>query len=289
MRIVMMLLALLVATAAQAQKMKSAKQKPAAIKGLVKGPYGVNYKFVTDDKSTRLATYGDQLRVHLTVRNGADSLLQSTTTQSPEGISLPLEKNPQRGGVDEVFPFLSQGDSVVVYVNSDSVFKGGNASQRPSFIALHSNIVYQLRLLSVQSTAEAEAGQTTLLKAAAANKGLSYQQTASGLGYTITKTGAGRNAAPGDSVYVHYTGTLLDGKKFDSSVDRGEPFAFVLGQRQVIAGWDEGIALLNPGAKAMLFIPSRLAYGERGAGGSIGPNAPLMFEVELIKIGGKKN
>ena len=106
--------------------------------------------------------------------------------------------------------------------------------------------------------------------------------TDSGLRYVISQAGSGPNAAPGNEVSVHYHGTLLDGTKFDSSYDRGSPFSFVLGQGMVIKGWDEGIALLNKGAKATLYIPSPLAYGPRGSGGAIGPDAVLKFDVELV-------
>ncbi|HRW68136.1 FKBP-type peptidyl-prolyl cis-trans isomerase, partial [Lentimicrobium sp.] len=86
----------------------------------------------------------------------------------------------------------------------------------------------------------------------------------------------------GKTVKVHYTGTLLDGTKFDSSVDRGQPFEFVLGQGQVIQGWDEGIAMMKKGGKARLIIPSAIAYGENGRMPTIPPSATLIFDVELI-------
>ena len=108
--------------------------------------------------------------------------------------------------------------------------------------------------------------------------------TPSGLQYEDVQEGSGAAAKSGDTVDVHYTGWLTDGKKFDSSVDRGRPFSFRLGQGQVIKGWDEGVAGMKPGGKRKLTIPSALAYGTRGAGGVIPPNADLVFEVELLKI-----
>jgi peptidylprolyl isomerase len=109
-----------------------------------------------------------------------------------------------------------------------------------------------------------------------------------GLKYTDTKTGDGATATPGNKVSVHYTGWLYNngakGTKFDSSVDRGQPFQFTLGAHQVIAGWDEGVAGMKVGGKRTLIIPPELGYGARGAGGVIPPNATLMFDVELLGV-----
>jgi len=109
-----------------------------------------------------------------------------------------------------------------------------------------------------------------------------FTQTDSGLFYHIEKAGEGNQPAKGNSVKVHYKGELLDGTVFDSSFKRNQPIEFSLGVGQVIPGWDEGIALLNKGAKATLIIPSDLAYGAAGAGGVIPPDATLKFEVELV-------
>ena len=109
-----------------------------------------------------------------------------------------------------------------------------------------------------------------------------------GLKYTDTKTGDGTTAKAGNKVSVHYTGWLSDngakGKKFDSSVDRGQPFQFTLGAKQVIAGWDEGVAGMKVGGTRTLTIPPELGYGARGAPGAIPPNATLIFDVELLQV-----
>lgn len=109
--------------------------------------------------------------------------------------------------------------------------------------------------------------------------------TASGLQYEVLTEGAGVKPSAADSVTVHYTGKLIDGTVFDSSVDRGEPTTF--GVTQVIPGWVEGLQLMSEGAKWRLYIPGNLAYGANGAGNLIGPNATLIFDVELLKVNKK--
>lgn len=108
--------------------------------------------------------------------------------------------------------------------------------------------------------------------------------TESGLKYIDLKEGTGATPTTGDTVVVHYTGTLENGKKFDSSRDRRQPFDFQLGQGQVIKGWDEGISTMKVGGRRQLIIPPELGYGTRGAGGVIPPNATLIFDVELLDI-----
>ncbi|HMS34093.1 MAG TPA: FKBP-type peptidyl-prolyl cis-trans isomerase [Ignavibacteria bacterium] len=112
--------------------------------------------------------------------------------------------------------------------------------------------------------------------------------TPSGLKYIIIEQGTGEKAQNNKAVEVHYTGYLLDGKVFDSSRDRNEPIEFILGNKKVIAGWDEGIALMSIGDKYRLIIPPELAYGSKGAGNVIPPNATLIFDTELISVSDPK-
>jgi FKBP-type peptidyl-prolyl cis-trans isomerase len=132
---------------------------------------------------------------------------------------------------------------------------------------------------SVFAESALERGQK-FLKENGAKEGI--KTTASGLQYKITKEGEGRSPKATDTVVVHYRGTLISGKEFDSSYKRNEPAEFPL--NAVIKGWTEGLLYLREGGKAMLYIPSELAYGKNGAGTDIGPDETLIFEVELIRI-----
>ena len=147
-----------------------------------------------------------------------------------------------------------------------------------------------------EATEDAEANDGEEVEASSAEAVLSdgpwaqvkagdYVTTDSGLIYAILKEGSGKEAKAGDYVSMHYTGWLRsNGSKFDSSLDGGQPFDFDLGLGRVIAGWDEGVAGMQVGEKRQLVIPSVLGYGARGSGGSIPPNADLVFDVELISI-----
>ncbi len=110
------------------------------------------------------------------------------------------------------------------------------------------------------------------------------KETGTGLKYKVITSGTGASPKPGQTVFVHYIGTLEDGSKFDSSRDRNSPFSFKLGAGQVIKGWDEGLALMRVGDRYTLIIPPELGYGDRGAGGVIPPKATLIFDVELLRI-----
>mgnify|MGYP001492372497 CR=1 FL=1 len=130
-----------------------------------------------------------------------------------------------------------------------------------------------------EATAAAETGKSRIPELNAKTV-----TTPSGLAYQDAKTGTGAAPVKGKSVKVHYTGWLVNGTKFDSSVDRKVPFDFIIGAGQVIPGWDEGVMSMKVGGKRRLTIPAKLGYGARGAGGVIPPNATLIFDVELLDV-----
>lgn len=141
------------------------------------------------------------------------------------------------------------------------------------------------RLAAVAHAEKTAAPNPTQAPTQAPTQGGTMVTTPTGLKYIDKQVGTGAEAVKGKLVSVHYTGRLADGKKFDSSVDRNEPFSFTLGAGQVIKGWDEGVAGMKVGGKRDLVIPASLGYGARGAGGVIPPNAELHFEVELLGVG----
>jgi FKBP-type peptidyl-prolyl cis-trans isomerase len=200
-------------------------------------------------------------------------------------------------GATEALKMMSVGSKASIIVPSSIGF---GEQGRGQMVQPFTTLLYDLEMVGFQSKADYDKEkaaeqlkvEATKEKAKADEMGnlakyikgnnISTKPTASGLYYIETAAGTGEKPVAGKKVTVHYTGTLLDGTKFDSSVDRGQPFEFVLGQGQVIQGWDEGIAMMKKGGKAKLIIPSAIAYGPDGRMPSIPPSATLIFEVELI-------
>jgi len=168
----------------------------------------------------------------------------------------------------------------------------------PDFTKSGEWVYYDIKMVDVQTppehAQETETKKQALMKEQIKviedklnQENISYQTDESGLIYYMETEGSGPNPKIGETVEVHYSGWLLDGTKFDSSVDRGQTFSFMLGQGRVIKGWEDALVLLKKGGKAMFYLPSDLAYGERGGGEVIPPNSILRFEIELIDITNK--
>ncbi|MBL7137201.1 MAG: FKBP-type peptidyl-prolyl cis-trans isomerase [Bacteroidales bacterium] len=215
-----------------------------------------------------------------------------------ETMQLTYGKPFDTPGFDQGIGMMKKGGKAKFIVPSEIAF---GAAGRGAIIPPYSTLIYDVEVVDVMTKSEFEKMQADQKKQLEMQQGLTKQEeagklnaylkennitvkpTASGLYYIETKKGTGARAEPGKRVNVHYTGTLLDGTKFDSSVDRDAPFSFILGKGQVIKGWDEGIALMNAGGKATLIIPSSLAYHNRDMG-VIKPYSTLVFEVELIDV-----
>ncbi len=238
---------------------------------------------------------GDKVDFHVIMRT-ADSTIFNSYQRGPQNVIIRnYPEGSKKSPVIEGLRIMSLGDSIDVTYVLDS-----NDRKRPGFQNID-KLYYSLKLLNIKTKADIDAEKAKYQKQeneiadlvtktaddyrAGRLKGI--KTTASGLKYIIHSKGNGTPPTAGDLVFVNYYGALTDGKAFDNSFKRGRPFDFTLGQGQVIPGWDEGIALLKPGATAIFFIPPGLAYGERGAGKMIPPNSELVFYVELVKVAKK--
>ena len=189
---------------------------------------------------------------------------------------------PWLDGKHTVFGCVIEGQQIVDSITQgDKIDKieihriGKDAQDWDAVTAFNSHIQKAQERIEAQKAKQAEEID---------KESVGFQQTDSGLRYQIIQEGAGQQVANGQTVSVHYKGQLLDGTVFDSSYKRQKPIDFVLGQGQVIPGWDEGVSLLKVGDKARFVIPSDLAYGSRGAGSVIPPDAALIFDVELVAV-----
>lgn len=241
---------------------------------------------------------GDFGKLHFKVSTIDGNVLYSSFEQG-EPMMWENGKEFDNKGVTEALSIMSKGSKASIIVPSSLAF---GEQGRGQMVPPYTTLLYDLEMTDVMSKAQFEKEkaekerQAAELKEKAKREEMSTLQsylnsnkisvapTATGLYYIETKKGTGVQAAPGKTVEVHYTGTLLNGTKFDSSFDRNKPFEFVLGQGQVIPGWEEGIAMMKEGGKAKLIIPSKLGYGENGQGSRIPPSATLIFEVELISV-----
>lgn len=240
---------------------------------------------------------GAMVKLHFSI-SLADGTPLFNSYERGEPLKFQYGRKFDTPGIDEAIGTLSEGSKAIVVVPSSMGFADqGQGNLVPPYATL----VYNVEIIDVMSKAEfekeqaeekqkqeqmkaqAKADEKVKLEKYLKDNNVTQKPTASGL-YFIEKTkGTGAKAEPGKTVRVHYTGRLLDGTKFDSSVDRNEPFEFMLGQGQVIPGWDEGIGMLQVGGKATLIIPSELGYGEQDMG-VIPPYSPLVFDVELIDV-----
>lgn len=255
--------------------------------------------FISEKKgSGKSPQNGEMVSIHMSV-----SLINGTKIFSSHDRGEPIEfefgKKFDTQGLELGVGLMNKGGKAKLLVPSSL---GYGAEKRGQMVDSYSTIVYDVELVNIRSLESYQKEQAKLKKDREQaeeqvkeqekkkitqyikDQGLEGRPSMTGLYYIETEAGTGAQAEAGKTVKVHYKGTLFDGKKFDASYDRGEPYSFVLGQGQVIKGWDEGIARMKAGGKAVLIVPSWLAYGKRGAGGDIGPDTPLRFDVELVEV-----
>jgi len=256
---------------------------------------GLRYKFIERYAGRIAPDTGKLMSLRMTYGTG-DTVFFNSDEIPAKVMVLPMKASAFPGDFYEMMEMMHLGDSVVFYVDAASFFtKTAEYPEVPDFAKELDELVFHAKIMKIQTEEEIELEKEAKLiemkeneAATIANyvseNNMDTKPNESGLYVIIEEEGSGPKPAKGDKVKVHYTGYLLDGTKFDSSVDRGQPFEFPIGMGRVIKGWDEGIAMLNVGSKAKLIIPSDLAYGERGAGQVIDPYSTLIFEVELLDI-----
>ena len=213
---------------------------------------------------------GDAVSMHYTIWLEDGTYLGSTEEQDGPAFDVALGSGQLFPGWEEGVLTMSEGGERQLVIPPDL---GLGEQGAPGVVPPNATLIIEVELLEVRP----QATQTEVDED-------DYTTTESGLQYYDIEEGDGPSPEAGDTVVVHYTGWLEDGTKFDSSLDRGEPFPFALGAGGVIPGWDEGVATMQVGGKRQLVIPPDLAYGEQGAGGVIPPDATLVFEVELLEI-----
>jgi FKBP-type peptidyl-prolyl cis-trans isomerase len=288
----------LVSYNSQAQKKTADKTKMTA-DGYTVLPSGLEYKFLKDLPG-KVGNVGEQMEMNFKSQVGDSVLFDSKEMMKGKPVLFTLQKGRFNADVNEGLLLMSDGDIAVFRTPLDSIMKTGEALM--PWMNHKDKMVYTVEALSIKTREQVEKEfkekQDALISKEdkelndyfKANN-LKPTKTESGLYYLVTKKGTGEKPKVGQQVSVNYTGKTMDGKVFDSNVDSAfhhvQEFAFPLGHGRVIKGWDEGIALLNKGEKATLYIPSRYAYGAHSPSPAIPENAILIFDVELVNISGE--
>ncbi len=269
--------------------------------GFTKAENGLHYQFFTQDENGVKASVGDGVSmsiVYALKRQPKDTILFDSKLNTDDGtgvIRYILPKSSFQGSLEDAIMMMAKNDSAAFIISADSFFLKTNKMQSlPPFVKPGEKMQVTIKMVEIKTKKELDDNQKKQeaemaamqdaekpkLDAYLAENKITTAPTASGLIFIETQKGKGKDhPKASDVVTVHYTGTLLDGTKFDSSLDRGEPTTFPL--NQVIPGWTEAIQLMTKGSKAKLIIPSALGYGPRG-GGPIPPFSTLVFDVELI-------
>lgn len=257
--VILMVLATSVTAFGQGKKGKNKMMKTAS---------GLEYEITQKGKGTKQPKAGDLVTVHYTGKFTNDTVFDSSVKRG-QPIKFTLGVGQVIKGWDEGIALLHVGDKAKFIIPPDLAY----GSQQRGPIPANSTLIFEVELIDVKEIVEPKPFDV---------KGKDTLTTTSGLKYIKTETTNGGSPKNGQMVTVHYSGYLLDGKLFDSSVKRDQPFQFQLGAGQVIKGWDEGIALLKKGEKARLILPYDLGYGENGYPPTIPAKATLVFDVELI-------
>jgi FKBP-type peptidyl-prolyl cis-trans isomerase len=267
-------------------------------------PSGLKYKFLKKgDPKGNTPELTDMVTVNAYYHGTDKDTIFFDSRRSPTPYIFPVLESVYKGDIYEGIRMMRVGDSICFSLSADSLFlKSFRSKQLPPYVKTGSTVNCYMIMKKIQKrddfqkemqakmeadakkAGQGRAQEDSLLRIYLKEKKITTAPSSSGLIYLETQKGTGVKAEPGKTVSVHYTGRLLNGTKFDSSLDRGKPISFELGKGMVIPGWDEGIAKMNKGGKATLIIPSKIGYGERGSGALIQPFSTLVFDVELVEV-----
>jgi FKBP-type peptidyl-prolyl cis-trans isomerase len=295
---------------AKAQKLRTSEsgnlKAYIASQGITVEPSPSGIYYMEDKPGTgRPLQNGDMVKMNFTISSiDGKKVFSSLDRNNP--ITFEYGKQFDTKGFEECVAKMKKGTKAHFIVPSEMAFgeRGRKDMNGNEIIAPYATMLYEVEILDIQTKAqvdkenaekqakakaeaqEAESKEPGLIKNYLKERNITVKPVASGLYYVEKVKGKGPKAIKGKKVSVHYTGRLLDGTIFDSSLERkpAKPYEFTLGNGEVIAGWDEGIAMMNEGGKATLIIPSKLGYGSSGSGGKIKPFSPLVFDVELVKV-----
>lgn len=259
---------------------------------------GLQYRILKDAPGDNYPKAGDYVEMHIRTSIGDSSLFSSRAMNQNQPVPFTLTEPAFKGDVVEGFMMLTPGDSAVFRVPVDSLRKAG--AQLMPWMESGDFINYEVSLVSVKTeeqvrkeTEEQAARQVSvddsLLQDYFKRNNIKPLKTPSGIFYTVKSKGTGDDGKSGQQITVNYTGRTLDGNVFDSNIDpkfnHVEPFTFMLGQGQVIKGWDEGLTFFKKGSKGTLYIPSRMAYGAQSPSPAIPPHSILIFDVDVLELG----
>jgi FKBP-type peptidyl-prolyl cis-trans isomerase FkpA len=254
---------------------------------------GLEYAFVEENDTNLLPKIGDGLVVDMKFYWN-DSLLFNTREVALD-YRIHLIESAHDGSIYEGFAMMHIGDSAIFKIDAYKFYQLTSALPSPDCIHKGDKLIFYVRLINIMTAEDIQReferiqrmklkNEQDLLNDYLISNDVDLEVKGSGIYINEIKKGTGKTPQIGDSITLHYEGTLINNEPFDSSIMRGKPFSFVFGDSSLMKGWTEGIGMMQEGGKATIIIPSNLAYGERGVGEVIPPYSTVIFEINLLKV-----
>ncbi len=241
---------------------------------------GLYYKFKEKNPEGKQPQIGDFLYMTVSYHSSNDSIPKFEARE----ITDMLGESIFVGDIYEAYAMLKEGEEAEFVIKADSFFYSMGGGQIPSFITPEDVLYFNIKMDKVKTMSDFEQEEEEAIKNYITENNITIEPTETGLYYIETIKGKGAKVENGKKVSVHYTGKFLDGTVFDSSVERGTPITFTIGVDPMIQGFTEGALYMNQGGKAILIIPSDIAYGISHPSAPIPPFTPLLFEVEIVEV-----